>query len=117
MYLNLLQAIPMIGSRPKGQHYLERHCLFSPLCGSILGLVSTTLCPPRDPAPPRATMHRETELPLQSKCSRQWQVKAQINLSQSTGSPLTPISPGASPCDQALSHCHDVLESALTAVC
>lgn len=76
--LNLLQAIPMIGSRPKGQHYLERHCPFSPLCGSILGLVSTTVRPPRDPAPPRATMQRnraapsvQVLMPMASKSSNQ----------------------------------------------
>lgn len=51
----------------------------------------------------------EKQLPLQAKCLHQWHLQAQINLSQSTGSPLTRLQP----CDYASSHCHDVLESVL----
>lgn len=46
---------------------------------------------------PRATKQERTELPLQSTCLYQWNLKAQVNLSQSTGSPLTPSLPGSSP--------------------
>lgn len=62
----------------------------------------------------RATIQEGTELPLQPTGLNQWNLKAQDNVSQSTGSLLTPISARRHPalgCD-TLSPCR-ALESAL----